>query len=55
VIDTLQMLKASPESSTRTITIPTDPRTNQEDSEIFMAIPEHPLPTLEKQRNNERA
>jgi sensor domain CHASE-containing protein len=41
--------------STFTITIPTDPRTNQEDSEIFMAIPEHPLSTLEKQRNNERA
>jgi signal transduction histidine kinase len=40
--------------STFTITIPTDPRTNQ-DSEIFMAIPEHPLSTLEKQRNNERA
>jgi sensor domain CHASE-containing protein len=41
--------------STFTITIPADPRTNQEDSEIFMAIPEHPLSTLEKQRNNERA
>ena len=40
--------------STFTITIPTDPRTNQ-DSEIFMAIPEHPLSTLEKQRNKERA
>lgn len=41
--------------ATFTITIPTDPRTNQEDSEIFMAIPEHSLSTLEKQRNNERA
>jgi signal transduction histidine kinase len=40
--------------STFTITIPTNPRTKQEDSEIFMAIPEHPLSTLEKQGNNER-
>jgi sensor domain CHASE-containing protein len=37
-----------------TITIPSNPRIKQEDSEIFMAIPEHPLSTLEKQRNNER-
>ncbi len=41
--------------STFTITIPTDPRTKQEDSEIFMAIPEHPLSTLEKQRNKVRS
>jgi len=40
--------------STFTVTIPTDPRTKQGDPEIFMAIPEHPLSTLEKQRNNER-
>jgi signal transduction histidine kinase len=40
--------------ATFTITIPTDLRTKQEDSEIFMAPPEHPLSTLEKQRNNER-
>jgi signal transduction histidine kinase len=40
--------------STFTITIPTDPRIKQEDSEIFTAIPEHPLSTLEKQQNNER-
>jgi len=37
-----------------TITIPSNPRIKQEDSEIFMAIPEHPLSTLEKQRNTER-
>ena len=37
-----------------TITIPSNPRIKQEDSEIFMAIPEHPLSTLEKQRNDER-
>jgi hypothetical protein len=29
-------------------------RIKQEDSEIFMSIPEHPLSTLERQRNNER-
>lgn len=46
--------ESSGKGSTFTITIPTDPRTNQ-DSEIFMAIPEHPLSTLEKQRNNKRA
>jgi signal transduction histidine kinase len=40
--------------STFTITIPPDPRNKQEDSEIFMAIPEHPLSMLEKQQNNER-
>jgi signal transduction histidine kinase len=41
--------------TTFTIIIPTEPMTNQEDSEISMAIPEHPLSTLEKQRNKERA
>jgi len=40
--------------STFTITIPPDPRNKEEDSEIFMAIPEHPLSMLEKQQNNER-
>ncbi len=40
--------------STFTITIPPDPRIKQEDSEISMATPEHPLSMLEKQRNNER-
>jgi signal transduction histidine kinase len=34
--------------STFVITIPTDPQTNQNDSEIFIGIPEHPLSTLEK-------
>ncbi len=41
--------------STFTITLPTDPRIKQEDSENFIAIPEHPLSTLEKQQNNEKA
>jgi signal transduction histidine kinase len=40
--------------STFTITIPTDPRIKQGDSEIFIAIPEHPLSMLEKQQSNAR-
>jgi len=41
--------------STFTITIPIDPRVEQEDAEILTSIPEHPLSTLEKQRNDEQA
>jgi signal transduction histidine kinase len=51
---TISAESSTGKGSTFTITIPPDPRTKQEDSEIFMAIPEHPLSTLEKQRNNER-
>jgi sensor domain CHASE-containing protein len=40
--------------STFTITIPTDPRIKQGDSEIFIAIPEHPLTILERQQSNAR-
>jgi signal transduction histidine kinase len=40
--------------STFTITIPPDPRIKQEDSEIFIAIPEHPLTILERQQSNAR-
>jgi len=40
--------------STFTITIPTDPRIKQADSEIFIAIPEHPLTILERQQSNAR-
>lgn len=51
---TISAESSTGKGSTFTITIPPDPRTKQEDSEIFMTIPEHPLSTLEKQRNNER-
>jgi signal transduction histidine kinase len=51
---TISAESSTGKGSTFTITVPPDPRTKQEDSEIFMAIPEHPLSTLEKQRNNER-
>jgi signal transduction histidine kinase len=49
---TISVESSAGKGSTFTITIPRDPGTKPEDSQIFTAIPEHPLSTLEKERNN---
>lgn len=41
--------------STFTIAIPNDPKPKQDDSEMLVGIPEHPLSTLEKQRNKKES